>query len=347
MNAQFRALGQALRSSRAWCRPAGPGVRPRMAPFVSSTCARKFSASSLLRQIRETASKAAENIASKPVVGAVPKSNAPSKLPEHKSYPEHLVVYNAGEFRLTMVAFWKAVAIFQFGVTSLILAPNLWWNENQPDETFRKMQAVGVFILGSIPPLILGYLTAPFVKTVAIRLPPHARRSHAALHQFTSNTPPETLLEFTTLRIFPIQRKTTCFLFEMRALPHQWWRFANLERKITERLVTRRQKMSRWRRFLEVVNEPRFKFHVKEGRQFEAKTPAGVGVWRNIARQIRLQTEKVEVAAAKLDGLRGGRAGGQEERVEKIKAKFLKLEGERTGDEGERRVRRQTARSAR
>lgn len=194
----------------------------------------------------------------------------------------------------------------------------------------------------------MAYLTSPFVKTVAIRLPAHARRSHAALLQFAANAPAETLLEFTTLRIFPIERKTTCFLFELRALPrHNWWRFANLERVLSERLAWKRREMSTWRKFLEVINEPRFKFHVREGRQFEANTPAGMGVWTNLSKAIRAQTNKEELAKSTLEELKRN-AGAQKEN---IRAKFLKLEEERKSQENAvktvKTVKRQTARSTR
>lgn len=44
-----------------------------------------------------------------------------------------------------------------------------------------------------------------------------------------------------------------------------------------------------WSKVWEVMNEPRFKFYVKEGKVYTIKT--GVpGVWENIVRQIKSQT---------------------------------------------------------
>lgn len=45
-----------------------------------------------------------------------------------------------------------------------------------------------------------------------------------------------------------------------------------------------------YRKFLDVINEPRFKFYVKEGRNYTIKTSAGPGVWENVAKAISQQT---------------------------------------------------------
>lgn len=76
--------------------------------------------------------------------------------------------------------------------------------------------------------MLMSYLTTPFVKKVAIELPAYAQRSRDHLMNFSRNLPAETRLEFTTLRAFPFEKKTGVFLFELRALPAQRWRFANV-----------------------------------------------------------------------------------------------------------------------
>lgn len=58
-------------------------------------------------------------------------------------FPEKLVIYKAGEKRSSFISFWKATAIFQFGIVAVFLAPILYHNENQPDPNIRLLQAVG------------------------------------------------------------------------------------------------------------------------------------------------------------------------------------------------------------
>ena len=58
-------------------------------------------------------------------------------------YPHHLEIYDAGDLRTTFVIFWKATAVFQFGLAVVWIAPMLYKNENQPDEHVRFLQAVG------------------------------------------------------------------------------------------------------------------------------------------------------------------------------------------------------------
>jgi hypothetical protein len=163
-----------------------------------------------------------------------------------------------------------------------------------------------VIILGAIPMALMSYLTTPFVKRIAIQLPPFARQSRGHLMQFTSpaTLPPTTKLEFTTLRAFPKDRKTAVFLKELRALPKQWGRFANIERVTSEEWKAMQKEKPFWRRALEVLNEPRFKFYVKEGRNYTIKT--GVpGVWENVAKAIQLQSEAAAAGAGKKMGASG------------------------------------------
>jgi hypothetical protein len=53
--------------------------------------------------------------------------------------------------------------------------------------------------------------------------------------------------------------------------------------------VQRQREKGVFKRMMEVINEPRFKFYVKEGRLYTMKT--GVpGVWEEVARRIQEQT---------------------------------------------------------
>lgn len=64
-------------------------------------------------------------------------------LTVNAEYPAHLVIYNAGDMRSSFVSFFKATAIFQFGLVAVFLSPVLYHNEKQPDPNIRLLQAVG------------------------------------------------------------------------------------------------------------------------------------------------------------------------------------------------------------
>jgi hypothetical protein len=101
--------------------------------------------------------------------------------------------------------------------------------------------------------------------------------------------PPTTRIRFLTLRIFPIGKFTTNFLFELRALPPKGLRFANIVMPKTDAWKKRQAEKSWGKRALEFVMEPRFKFYVKEGKTFTIRS--GVpGVWEEVAKRIQEQT---------------------------------------------------------
>jgi ribosomal protein S10 len=124
-------------------------------------------------------------------------------------------------------------------------------------------------------------------------------------HTLTTNpqATADTKIEFVTLRIFPFPKRTSAFLHELRSLPDKKLRLANIELPKTEAWAKRQREKGMFKRMLEVVNEPRFKFYVKEGRMYTMKT--GVpGVWEEVANRIRDQTvaEKEEAGRAKNGG---------------------------------------------
>lgn len=226
-------------------------------------------------------------------------------LPEYRS---RLLIYDAGDARTTWISFWKAMALLQFGTTLVFGVPPLWNNENQPDPTVRKFQAILVGVLGTIPTLTLAYVTAPFVHQVFLQIPEYARRSRKDLLHFsrTLRANPKgtanTKLEFVTLRIFPFRKYTSAFLHELRALPPMKMRLANIELPKTDGWAKRQREKGIFKRMVEVINEPRFKFYVKEGRLYTMKT--GVpGIWEEVAKRIQDQTiaEKSELETPKAD----------------------------------------------
>ncbi|KAF2201493.1 hypothetical protein GQ43DRAFT_440519 [Delitschia confertaspora ATCC 74209] len=194
--------------------------------------------------------------------------------------------------RTGWVAFWKATALFQFGVVYVFILPQYYHNENEPSETKRVLITLGVGILAMIPILTLSYLTAPFVKRIHLYLPPYARRSVSTLHNYSSTLPPTARLEFVTLRAFPFERTTTVLLSELRALPPQRFRYANIARVKTEKFLRVTGWNGIWGRVFGLLNEPRWKYYVKEGKAYTFRTKVP-GVWENVARAIKGQTDAI------------------------------------------------------
>lgn len=85
-----------------------------------------------------------------------------------------------------------------------------------------------VGLLATLPTILMSYATAPFVKQVALQIPMWATTSREQLLRFVTHMPPETKLEFTTLRAFPLERKTAVYFHELRACEKKWGRFANV-----------------------------------------------------------------------------------------------------------------------
>jgi hypothetical protein len=152
-----------------------------------------------------------------------------------------------------------------------------------------------VGVLGTIPTLTLAYVTAPFTHQVFLQIPEYARRSRTDLLHFaeTLTSKPvataNTKLEFVTLRIFPFRKHTTAFLHELRALPPRKMRLANIALERNEAWAKIQREKGIFKRMFEVVNEPRYKFYVKEGRTYTMKTGAP-GVWEEVAKRIQEQT---------------------------------------------------------
>lgn len=192
----------------------------------------------------------------------------------------------------------------------------------------------------------MAYVTAPFVHQVFLQIPEHARRSRHNLLNFARslNNPVNasatvnTKLEFVTLRIFPFRKNTTAFLHELRALPPMKFRLANLEIPKSAEWAQRQRAKGVWKRMLEVIAEPRFKFFVKEGKMFTAKT--GVpGVWEEVATRIKGQTTRAgKEEATAVTGPRGAIRRPAVQSPVVLRRPIKQVE--------EARVKRQTARSA-
>jgi len=290
MQPRLFTLVKACRGSAALAWGVRPVFLPRASSLIGKSCRNKFSTSPALRWV----DKAKE----------VPKTAG-----RDLKYKSRLLIYDAGDIRTTWVSFWKAIALLQFGTTLVFGVPPLWNNSNQPDPNVRKFQAILVGILGTIPTMTLAYVTAPFVHQVFLQIPEYARRSKKDLHHFAKSlrvnprATANTKLEFVTLRIFPFRKNTAAFLHELRALPPKRFRLANIELPKTKAWAQRQREKGMGTKLLALMNEPRFKFHVKEGRLFTLKT--GVpGVWEEVAARIQQQTLEEQEAQQEQTGLK-------------------------------------------
>jgi hypothetical protein len=128
-----------------------------------------------------------------------------------------------------------------------------------------------------------------------MQIPEYARRSRSDLMKFAStltsrpNDTANTKLDFVTLRIFPFRKETGVFLHELRALPPRKLRIANIELPKSDAWAQRQRAKGIFKRMYDVINEPRFKFYVKEGRTFTQKSKVP-GVWEEVAKRIQRQT---------------------------------------------------------
>ncbi|OCK79040.1 hypothetical protein K432DRAFT_78871 [Lepidopterella palustris CBS 459.81] len=95
-------------------------------------------------------------------------------------YPSRLLIYHAGTQKTTFISFWKVTSFFLFGISCGLLAPRFFYAH---DESQPVLKAIGVMCLGAIPLLILGVATAPFVNSISLHIPQHARRSRKGLMQ--------------------------------------------------------------------------------------------------------------------------------------------------------------------
>ncbi|KAF2743639.1 hypothetical protein M011DRAFT_450800 [Sporormia fimetaria CBS 119925] len=245
------------------------------------------------------------------------------------AYPARLQIYDAGTLRTWVVGFWKACAVFQFSITLIFVVPLIW--KHQPDPTMRLFQPPTVTLLGTIPTLLLSYLTAPYVARISIHLPASARVSKSTLQSFISRPPSTTTLEIATLRVFPFARTSFVQLKDLRSLPYQPSQLANFVR--VEQEVMQKAKMGVWKKMWEVLKEPRWKFYVPDGKKY---VPRGTeGVWEGLARYVRGVSEREAKEAVEKVGVKVG-----------VKKKVGLSEGEMKERVARERVRRQTARKA-
>lgn len=123
------------------------------------------------------------------------------------------------------------------------------------------------------PLLVVGYLTAPFVPFVHMRLPPFARQSEANLRAFVRKLPAQTELEITTMSLIAKPRVSKVMVSDMRPANRRFG-IVNYVRDTTTENAVRPWYMFR------AVGE----FNMQHNR-----SPRVRGVWEEIAASIARQ----------------------------------------------------------
>jgi hypothetical protein len=213
-------------------------------------------------------------------------------------YPEQITVYKAFQGTTFNVVFLKCVSLFGCAVGYFYFA-GPYIREKEPhtwDEFFELVASISAF--AALVALNV-YCTAPFVKTIKIKLPPYARRSRAVLMRFASNLPPDTRLDITTLRVIPFRRTDTVFITELQSLPRTFFNsirwFSNLKRIKTDAWKERHRQKSTWAKWVAFMNEPRWRFSTS--RVNEAKDAPGM--WEIIMDGLKERTARIEAEQAR------------------------------------------------
>lgn len=125
-----------------------------------------------------------------------------------------LNVYQAGPPRTVFVGMFRIVTIVVFSIGVSMVAPRMYFD---PDTSTWWVPAV---IVGSaIPAVVLALLSAPYVSTIRVLLPPSAKKSHEALMAFAENVPADTTVMLQSMRWLPWPTHKQVFFSDLRRLP--------------------------------------------------------------------------------------------------------------------------------
>ncbi|KAL1297874.1 hypothetical protein AAFC00_006396 [Neodothiora populina] len=116
-------------------------------------------------------------------------------------YPERLLIFHSPTSATVWIGFSKAVCIGFFGFGVLMVAPNVYFNEDA-----APWLAPLILLASPVPMILISLLTSPFLASVFIRLPPWARRSAESLQTFARRLPADTRLEVQKIGFLPLPR---------------------------------------------------------------------------------------------------------------------------------------------
>jgi hypothetical protein len=125
-----------------------------------------------------------------------------------------LNVYQGSVIRTVTVGMMRMVTIVVFGLGVTMIAPSIFFDPDQPKWW------VPVVLVGSAVPLVLtALLSAPYVSTIRVLVPPSAKKNTEALFRFAERVPEDTKVALQSMRWLPWPTHKEVFFSDLRRLP--------------------------------------------------------------------------------------------------------------------------------
>jgi hypothetical protein len=125
-----------------------------------------------------------------------------------------LNVYQGSVIRTVSVGMMRIVTIVVFGLGVTMIAPRMFFD---PDQSMWWVPGV---LVGSAVPLVLtALLSAPYVSTIRVLVPPSAKKSTEALLRFAERVPADTKVSLQSMRWLPWPTHKEVFFSDLRRLP--------------------------------------------------------------------------------------------------------------------------------
>jgi len=125
-----------------------------------------------------------------------------------------LNVYQGSVVRTVSVGMMRIVTIVVFGLGVTMIAPRMFFDPDQ------SMWWVPGILVGSAVPLVLtALLSAPYVSTIRVLVPPSAKKSTEALMRFAERVPADTKVSLQSMRWLPWPTHKEVFFSDLRRLP--------------------------------------------------------------------------------------------------------------------------------
>ncbi|PBP27587.1 hypothetical protein BUE80_DR001493 [Diplocarpon rosae] len=118
---------------------------------------------------------------------------APKSVSNTKKFPERLIIYHAGTGRTVFLGCMKVTTIFICAFFCAVMAPTHFFADEP------KWVAATVMVSGLVPVTVVGYISAPFVTYIHLRLPAFARHSYEMLLRYSKSLPKNAELDITTM----------------------------------------------------------------------------------------------------------------------------------------------------
>jgi len=144
----------------------------------------------------------------------VSKAGATSRLNRMIRSLDLLNVYQGSVIRTVTVGMMRMVTIVVFGLGVTMIAPSIFFDPDQ------SKWWVPVVLVGSAVPLVLtALLSAPYVSTIRVLVPPSAKKNPEALFRFAERVPEDTKIALQSMRWLPWPTHKEVFFSDLRRLP--------------------------------------------------------------------------------------------------------------------------------